>query len=364
MKIVHFLENINIGGGIASFVSNLTSIQVRENLVAIAVVNEQNKDLAMPFPEGIEIINMGKSKPGFSIKYPIYILRFLANSDYDIVHLHSSFLYYCLSVILLHKKMKFVYTVHSDAVKENSSKWDRMFWKLKKMCFKRDYIRPVTISDVSKKSFDDLYGMKSHMIYNGVKHVNLSFQGKQLSQWRYTTNTKLFLHPGRISEAKNQVTLCASFQNIINRGYDVVLLIAGTKQDEVIYGQIEKYFSDRIVYIGERTDIIELLTEVDAMCLSSIWEGLPITLLESLSVGCVPICTPVGGIPNVIKDGESGIIANSTNVVDYTNALIRFMELPAEQLSNIQDNAKNTFRKFDIKHTANNYQLLYNQILS
>lgn len=52
------------------------------------------------------------------------------------------------------------------------------------------------------------------------------------------------------------------------------------------------------------------MAHCDAMCLPSIWEGLPVTLLEALSVGCIPICSNVGGIPDVIESGMNGFYQN------------------------------------------------------
>lgn len=124
-----------------------------------------------------------------------------------------------------------------------------------------------------------------------------------VSGFRISDKTKLFIHAGRMDTPKNQVVLCRIFKRLIDEGEDVVLLIAGSNHRKDIYNQLVPFFCDRIRYLGERSDIPQLMAQCDAMCLPSIWEGLPITLLEALSVGCIPICSPVGGIPNVVETG-------------------------------------------------------------
>jgi glycosyltransferase involved in cell wall biosynthesis len=361
MKIIHFCESISCGGGIASFVAGLSSEQAKENDVTVCAVAHSTDDVA--FENGVKVQKLDKQKAGFSIKFPIKIFNLLRKSNYEVVHIHSSFLYYALAIILLHRRITFVYTVHSDAKRENSSRWDRYFVWLKRWCFKHKWLHPITISRASKKSFDDLYNTNSHMIFNGICHNAPRENIVDISLYRATANSKVFLHLGRISEAKNQVVLCKAFKRLIDEGHDVVLVIAGTIQDNEIFSQIESHLSKRILYIGQRSDVLELLSQADAMCLSSIWEGLPITLLEALSVGCIPICTPVGGIVDVIEDNRCGILATSTEEEAYYAALKRYLAMSPMQIATIKRECTEEFKKYNITQTSVSYIDYYKQAM-
>lgn len=70
----------------------------------------------------------------------------------------------------------------------------------------------------------------------------------------------------------------------------------------------------------------------DAMCLPSIWEGLPVTLLEALSVGCVPICSNVGGIPDVVESGINGFLSSSSSEEDYYEAMLEYFAKLEEEI--------------------------------
>lgn len=357
-------ESLAKGGGIASFVSNITYVQSEVHDVAIGLINKISHDCWVDISANVNVEEFGKYQLGFSVKYPIRIYQYIRRVKPEIVHIHSSFLYYALSVILLHRRVKFVYTVHSDAVQENASRWDRMFLWLKKMCFRFGWMHPVTISKESKRSFDNLYGMDSKLIVNGIKQANIVSRTHKLDIYRYSSNTTIFYHPGRITKAKNQLVLCQAFQKLISEGRDIVLIISGTKQDSCIYAELEKYFSDRIIYLGERNDVLELLSESDAMCLSSIWEGMPIVLLESLSVGCVPICTPVGGIPEVVENGVNGFLSVSHNLDDYVISLRKFVEMPKPDIDRMRERALESFDKFKVEKTAEEYCNYYSHLLS
>lgn len=360
MKIIHFCESLARGGGIASFVANLTHEQSKTNNVTVCSIFHSNGEVDLN--TNVTTYNLGKTEAGFSVKYPLRVLRFLSKNHYDIVHIHSAFLYYALAVVFLHRRSKFVYTIHTDARRENSNQWDRLFLWLKRWCFKHHWMHPVTISQVSKESFDDLYGMESHLIYNGIRKRVPTPNIVNLSQYKVTSKTRVFIHPGRISEAKNQVVLCRAFKKVIDDGHDVVLLIAGTVQDKQIFDQINNFLCNRIIYIGQRSDVLELLSEADAMCLSSIWEGLPITLLEAMSVGCIPICTPVGGIVDVLKDNHNGVLASSTDETDYYLALCRFLELGSQQIEDIKSACLEEFEEYNITKTSALYIDYYKRI--
>lgn len=364
MKILHFCGTLSRGGGIASFVANIVAEQIKlQHSVTIGIINDQSKEDMVNIPVLASVHEFRKPYLVHSIKYPILIYKYIKTTKPEIVHIHSSFMYYALSILLLHRRVKFVYTIHSDAVKENFSKFDKWFFWLKKICFRLGWMFPVTISKASKQSFDELYGMDSRMIINGIaKPIGITNKGK-LTRYRYTKETKIFYHPGRITEAKNQEMLCAAFQHLICNNKDVVLLISGTKQDAMIYSRLEKYFSDRIIYLGERNDVLDLLCEADAMCLSSKWEGMPIVLLEALSVGCIPICTSVGGIAEAITDGENGLMSKTNQLDDYIKTLLRFESMSDIDICKMKAKAKQSFERFCIEDTCREYCEYYDSLL-
>lgn len=305
-------------------------------------------------------LSVGKLKPGFSISEIFRIYRLINRGKFDVVNLHGFFYYYILTVFLLHKRVKFFYTVHSDAKMENRS-WDNYIFPLKKFFFKLNWIKPITISMSSKESFTKIYKLDSKLIYNGVPRPITAFVDN-LKLYRITKKTKLFFHAGRISYEKNQLVLCKVFKRLIDEGNDVVVIIAGNVQNNDIFNEIKLYLCDRIVYLGERNDIPQLMSNCDAMCLPSIWEGLPVTLLESLSVGCVPICSPVGGIPNVITNRENGLLSNTCNEKDYYDTIKYYLSLSEDSIEQMKEKSLKSFETFDIVNCAENYLNYYKSI--
>ena len=365
MKVLQMHTSL-ASGGIEAMICNLSNELVKRCNVSLCTIFEvRNTDVfEAVLSSRVKRYSLGKHKSGFSLKEIFKIYSFIKKGQYDVVHIHGNFYYYMLTILLLHKRIKFFYTIHSDARMENAS-WDKVFFRIKKFCFKQKWIYPITISEVSQNSFLSLYGIKSRVIYNGVQKAQiLANCAEIIDKCRITKRTKIFFHAGRITEAKNQLVLCQVFSRLINEGYDVALLIAGSIQDKQIYDSMQPYFCDRIHYLGERKDVVSLLHFSDAMCLPSIWEGLPVVLLEALSVGCVPVCSPVGGITDVVQDLYNGILSKDSTKDGYYSAMLKYLSLDNVQIAAIKGNCLESLKKYGIEKTADAYFGYYTEMLN
>jgi len=83
--------------------------------------------------------------------------------------------------------------------------------------------------------------------------------------------------------------------------------------------------SDRVRFLGAgtREDVVALFRAVDAGLLTSAWENLPHTLLEALAVGTPVVATAVGGIPEVVADGENGVLVPAGDIAAIAAAIDR-----------------------------------------
>lgn len=358
MRILHIHPSMAIGG-IEAMICALANEMSKTEDVTVCSIFEPNQSSLFwhQLSPSVDKYSIGKKKPGFSFKVLYDIYRFIKNGKFDVVNLHGMFYYYILTVFFLHSRIRFFYTVHSDAVKENSI-WDKRIFIFKKFCFNRKWLRPITISKVSQDSFLKLYSSDSDLIFNGVPEPIISNE-KLVEKYKISEHTTIFIHAGRISEPKNQFVLCKIFNRLINEGNDVVLLIAGENQDEKIFERIMPFFSDRIIYLGVRNDIPNLMANSDAMCLPSLWEGLPVVLLEALSVGCIPICSNVSGISNVVTSGDNGWLSNTSSEDDYYEALKTFLSMSKTEYNIMRKRCVSSFANYNILNTSKTYLQLY-----
>lgn len=362
MKILHIHPSL-AGGGIEAMICGLANEMAKtEDVTVCSIFEPKETDVFYhKLSEKVKTCSCHKTRMGFSLKELWSIYKVVSGGKYDVVHIHGFIYYYLITILLsIGKKPHFLYTIHSDAWNENRS-WDTKLVKVKGWLFKRDIVTPVTISNACQKSFLDLYKTASRLIYNGIPTPTVISKQDDIAAYRFTPETKIFIHPGRISKPKNQRVLCQVFQRLIDEGEDVVLLIAGSLQEPEIFEEVKPFLNERIVYLGERCDVTQLMSECCAMCLPSIWEGLPVVILEAFAVGCVPICSPVGGIVDVINDGENGLLSKSPTAEDYYTTVKAYLDMPKEQCTELQRKARESFAKFKIEHTCSEYLRLYHE---
>lgn len=360
MRILHIHPSM-LAGGVEAMICATAAEMAREghDVTFCSIYQPKPDDIfwyRLP-EESVHKETLGKQSTGFSLKEVFAIYRFIRTGHYDVVQLHGFFYYFFLSVLLL-PRQKFFYTFHSDANKENF-KWDIRFFWLKKLMFRLGRVRAITISPASQQSFAELYGCKSALCENGIPMPLVDDVPNPVDRARVTPKTKVFLHPGRITEAKNQLVLVRVFDRLIRDGWDVVLLIAGKEEDDAILQQIRPFFCERIQYLGLRKDVPSLMTKADGMCLPSVWEGLPVTLLECLAVGCIPVCSPVGGVADVITDGENGLLSKSSGEEDYYQTMLRFLALTADEMARLKQQCAISFRPYHISNSVKKYLLEY-----
>lgn len=363
MRILHIHPSL-ASGGIEAMICGLANEMAKtEDVTVCSIFEPKETDIFyQKLSKDVKVTSCHKTKEGFSIKEIFYICWVIMKGKYDVVNLHGFMYYYiCAIALSVFSKTKFFYTVHSNAEMENGY-WDLKFIKIKRFLFKHDIVHPITISKSSKKSFTKYYHTDSKQINNGIATPVID-KMDVVNPFRITGKTNVFLHPGRISKAKNQIVLCKVFKRLINEGYDVMLLIAGGTDNNYIMNSLSPFFCDRIQYLGMRNDVPQIMNHCDAMCLSSIWEGLPITLLESLAVGCIPICTPVGGIVDVVRDGTNGILSKSSLENDYYQAILRFLTMNTADRELMKIEARKSFSDYKIENTAQGYLMHYQDII-
>ena len=119
-------------------------------------------------------------------------------------------------------------------------------------------------------------------------------------------------------------------------GVSLVVLGDGPERAALERRSAELGLAGRVRFLGAgtRDDVVRLFRAADAALLTSAWENLPHTLLEALAVGTPVIATAVGGIPEVVRDGENGLLVEPGDPEALAAAIRRFVDDPelAERL--------------------------------
>jgi glycosyltransferase involved in cell wall biosynthesis len=128
---------------------------------------------------------------------------------------------------------------------------------------------------------------------------------------------------GRLSDEKGFSRLVRAVGLLLDQGVDLELWIAGEGPQR---SELERLVSalgrgDRIKLLGYRADIVDLYHAMDVFVVSSLREGLPNVLLETMALELPVLCTPVAGIPDLVRDGENGLLAGGGSARELAEGL-------------------------------------------
>ena len=106
---------------------------------------------------------------------------------------------------------------------------------------------------------------------------------------------------------------------------------------------------DRIILTGERRDIFRILKEADAFLLASLDEGTPLSILEAMASNVPVIATSVGGIPDQIDDGETGLLIPPRDSDAIENAVDWLLTHPQEAAAFVQSAKTKVHQRFSME---------------
>jgi len=171
---------------------------------------------------------------------------------------------------------------------------------------------------------------------------------------------------GSLYPVKGHRYLLEALPAILTVCPSTVLLIAGRGDCEAaLRDQAGKLgIGERVRFLGLRTDIANLLAISDVFILPSLSEGLSIAILEAMAAGRPVVTTKVGGTPELVLDGETGLLVAPTDVSALSAAAIRLLLDPAEARRLGAKALERVKNQFKISSTVKAYETIYQSLLS
>lgn len=168
------------------------------------------------------------------------------------------------------------------------------------------------------------------------------------------------------SEVKGHIYFVRASAKIVQSFRNVEFIYVGDGPlRPIIEQKVKQYGVDTYSYfLGFRSDVGDLLQTFDVFVLSSLWEGLPISLLEAQYFGLASVVTEVGGVPEVIKNGYNGLLVPPKDSEAMASAILRVLR-DNKLRNNLGLYGKEVFKqKFSIEKMSNAYLDLIYDILS
>lgn len=249
----------------------------------------------------------------------------LVNYNPDIIHLLTSNVFENIEPILETKRIKLIVSFRGYDINVFPKQSEANKILTQKIFKKADVLH--FISENLKDTAIDLGAptSKCKVIYRSIRN-NSKVGGKRNS----IENGKLIiLSVGRLVWEKGYLYALETIAILKNKGFDFEYQIAGNGIDYnmLVYHTYRLNIQDRVKFLGEldREEIQKKLLTADIYFQPSLTEALSVALIEASYFGLPIVSSNIGGIPEIIKCGVSGLLNNSCNPEEYAESLIRLI---------------------------------------
>ena len=358
MRIIHFISSPTAGGA-ETYVRDLSILMCQKghdvHVVFLESAVESGRDLTFEqaFLKSLSVESVSYSFIGKEARRRPWLgglrLRKVVKSfQADIVHCH---LYYALLFSFFLFKTPVLYTHHNI-----------------KLGLPRAFYR---LFDLKVKAYIGICSACKEMLEGGrarsVVRINNAVSKQRIPERvvdKHRSGSEInCVFVGRLGKQKNLTLMLEAFARL--QDLEVRLKIVGEGPDRSKLENLARILGidTRVQFLGNVSNVGEVLAESDVFLMSSAWEGLPIALIEATLAGLPVVVTDVGGCAEVVHRCANGFVVDSLDVDDYLAALNKMVSDEKLRCS-FSSNALQFSEEFEIEKAVEKHLLLYQKIVN
>lgn len=353
--VVHLIYKVSIGGlerVIANYIASTEELPTKHVVISISAVDETSTVM----PSYVEVHSLEK-KDGHDLWSHFRLWKLLRIIKPDIIHTYNlpSIEYHPIAWLAGVKGH--VHAEHGrDAGDPHGlNKKHNLLRKL--MAFFIDSY--ISVSEDLHTWVVDHVGIskkKAVLIQNGINTDRFNLTKTISSQLRFAI-------VARITPVKDHLNLLKAFvllkEELGSEALPQLAIVGDGDQKAELEAFCLDNGLDNVEFLGARDDIEQILANTDVFVLSSIAEGIPMTILEAMSAKTPIVSTNVGGIPEVVTDGVEGYLVEKSDSFALANAMKNYIQQPELIIEHGENARKKILTNFDEKSMANAYSQQY-----
>ena len=198
---------------------------------------------------------------------------------------------------------------------------------------------------------------KTSVIWNGIDTTRFIFRGP--------SHSPVAISVARLSPEKDFPTLLQAVAIVVRTVPDFQLLMIGNGAERANLEALTRTLGieANVEFLGERSDIPELLARAGFFVSSSKSEGISLTILEAMAVGLPVVTTRVGGNPEIVVEGQTGYLVPDQNPEALAAAMLQMLSQRDTWSSMGALGRQRVEQQFDIRTMIRQYEELYTEVL-
>ena len=371
-RIAHVLHRLQVAGAevLAADLVRRLGDRFDFTLLCLDGVGELGETLAA---EGQDVVELGR-RPGIDLAVACRLRRILRKRGVDVVHAHqyTPFFYAALGRSLpprspASSRPPILFTEHGRHYPDPRKRSHLLANRL----LLQPQDRVTAVGEFVKRALVRKEGIPAPRIevrYNGIDPESFSMRtagsiahARQRLGLDPDPDTPVLMQVARFHRVKDHETSVRAVADLADRGRRFTMVYVGEGETRPAMQSLaaELGVTDRCRFVGVRRDVHEILPAADVFVLSSVSEGVSITLLEAMATG-VPICaTDVGGNAEVVAHGETGWLSPRNDPAALSEHLDRMLGDNALRDRMAQAGRQRLFERFTQKPMHDRYAELY-----
>lgn len=370
MNRIRVLETIRQGaiGGGESHVLDVVKYLDKSRFEPIVLSFTEGEMITRLNSQDIQTVVIPTTVP-FDIRVWPKVKRLLKEVTPQIIHAHGT---RAMSNVLYPSRqlgIPIAYTIHGWSFHDNQRFPVYKFRLLSEQFLTQRATVNVSVSQSNQESGQlRMKGFRSIVIENGIDLDKFN-PARQYSNIRkdfgINDHEVVIGFIARFTIQKSPLLLLEAFDRLAARYNNVKLLMVGDGElmPDVKNRVNASPYHDRIILPGFRTDIPDVLNAVDVYCLPSLWEGLPLGLMEAMAMKKAVVATRVDGSREVVDHGKNGLLAEPGNSNDFYEQLDHILA-DQQLISHLGEQAHTDITgRYEVKAMVRKIENMYNSLL-
>ncbi len=356
-NVMHLLATYEVGGAEAVALELARAMNGEDLRVGVAALFGTGAMRRRFEQSGVRTLAVreGPQRDGFELGLTWRLARILQRERVDVLHCHNRRAHvYGVMAARVARRPAVVCTLHGFVFREPNAA-ERLAGRFAShtvgVC-RAVLDQAVRVGRVSRR--------RSSVIYNGVEPERFAPErgagrrGRELA----------LVCVARLAPEKGHDVLLRALAALAGEGRQVRLDIIGDGPERAALEALARQLgvASRVRFLGRRDDVPKLLGEADAFVLPSLSEAFPLTVLEAMASGLPVVATAVGGVPEAVRDGETGLMVAPGEPGELAGALARVLDDGELARSMGRAGRRRVEELFSLEATARRHARLYRRL--